>query len=381
MDTPVTLGPISLTPAVIAAIASIIGAGVSFGIAIWNTRKARDLETLKNTFAQQLQDRKNVLDQQLQDHENVLDQALEAYKNTLTEKQEERRARREYQYEARKHLYQQYEPLLFQLVECCESAKERIFSLARTARLGDLGSRGWLSNRDGYYFYSTIYFLLSPLVIFKIMQRSVTFVDLTVDRYINDQYLLAKQLAWSFTDAFDFAKIAPKIDYDPDAASTAQQLEQYPEKFWPQGIYVGMLDKAVEACIKRDPDGVSRCMSFGEFEEAYKKKETLQNFENMSTIFLYFHPKTRPVLWRMLITQAHINESLLSTRQIKLASLDEKSTPKLAIKPLTSDTRQKLDWRQSPDEATDEEVLVQPFEVARMYLCRENSFVKHLVEK
>jgi len=77
VDTPVTIGPISLPPAVfaaiIAAIASIIGAGVSLGIAIWNTRKARDLETLINHF----------------------DQNLEAYKDTLTEKQAEKTARRE----------------------------------------------------------------------------------------------------------------------------------------------------------------------------------------------------------------------------------------------------------------------------------------------
>ena len=83
----------------------------------------------------------------------------------------------------------------------------------------------------------------------------------------------------------------------------------------------------------------------------------------------------------MLITQVHIHEALLSTREIKPAMLDEKSTPKPAIKSLAADARQKLDWRQRSDKATDDEVLVQPFEVARTYLHRENSFVRHLVEK
>jgi hypothetical protein len=371
-DTPVTIGPISLPPAVlaaiIAAIASIFAAIVSVGIAIWNTHKTRELEALKNTFAQELQDRKNELDKE-----------IEAYKDTLAEKQEERNAWREYRYEARKRLYQQYEPLLFQLVECCESAKERIDSLARTAREGDLGPSGWLSKKD-YYLYSTIYFLLSPLVIFKLMQRSVTFVDLTVDPNINDQYLLAKQLAWSFTDAFDFAKIA-KIDYAPNVAGAEQKRKQYPDKYWRQGIPVGVLDKAVEACIIHSPDGVSRSMSFSEFEEAYINQKTYSKFAYISDIFFGFHPKTRPVLWRMLITQAHIHEALLSTRQIKLASDDEKSTPKPAIKPLAQDARRKLDWRQPSDKATNEEVLVQPIEVALAYLSRENSFVRHLVEK
>jgi hypothetical protein len=349
-DTSVTFGPISLPTvvlvAIIAAIASLFGAALSFGTAIWNTYKARGLEKLRTELA---------------------------------EEQAEKKARRDYQYEARKRLYQQYEPLLFQLVECCESAKERIYSLARTARQGDLGPTGWLSKWDEYYLYSTIYFLLSPLVIFKLMQRSVTFVDLTVDPYINDQYLLAKQLAWSFTDAHDFAKLAPKIEYAPD--STPQQRELHPENYWRQGVPVGILDKAVEACIIHAPNEVSRCMSFGEFEEAYLNEKTYPKFDYISTVFLDFHPKTRPVLWRMLITQVHIHEALLSTREIKLATFDEKSTPMLTVKPLAEDARRKLDWRQFPDPRTNKEVLQQPFEVALMYLYRENSFVWHLLEK
>src|SRR5437763_1071821 len=104
-DTPVTIGPILLSPAIltaiIAAIASIIVAVISLVSTMRNTRKT-----------------------------NQLAMDLEAYKNTLVEQQEERNAWREYRYEARKRLYQQYEPLLFQLVECCEGAKSRIDSLA-----------------------------------------------------------------------------------------------------------------------------------------------------------------------------------------------------------------------------------------------------------
>lgn len=282
----------SVTPAVIAAIASLIGASVSLGIAIWNTRKAKDLEKLKTK-----------LTRELDDHKNDLAKDLEAYRDVLTEKQAERAARREYQYEARKRLYQQYEPLLFQLVECCENARGRIYSLARTARQGHLGQTGWLSQsaqyRDNYYFCSTIYYLLSPLMIFKLMQKSVTFVDLSVDLYIKDQYLLAKQLAWSFTDAHDFAKIAPPIKYDPKPNSSNQQLEEHPEIYCKQGITVGELDKAVEACIKDDSNDSSRVssfMSYGEFEEAYRNPETSPKFHEIRKIFLNFHPKTRPVL-------------------------------------------------------------------------------------
>lgn len=350
MNNSITIGTIvPVIAALITAIASLIVASITFFSTKKNTR-----EVSKNA------------------------QQLEILKGSLVEQQEENKAWRDYQYEARKHLYQQYEPLLFQLIERCENAKGRIYSLARTARQGDLGSSGWLSC-EGYYMNSTIYYLLSPIVIIKLMQRSLTFVDLTVDQYINDQYLLAKQLYWSFTDDFDFARIPSIIDYAPNAAKASELQKSFPAKYCRQGLSVGRLDKAVEACITYDPNGVPRCMSFAEFEEAYMNPNLHNKFDAITELFLNFHPKTNPVFWRMLIAQMHIHKALISTRQIKLTTLDNKSKSKIVIKPLAEEVRLKLDWRHFPNEkeATDEEVLRQPFEVAITYLRK--SFVQHLL--
>jgi hypothetical protein len=140
---------------------------------------------------------------------------LESLKADLTEKQAEKDARRDYQYEARKRLYQQYEPLFFQLVEFSDNALWRIYSLARTAREGKLGPDriSWLSPKSFYYNYyttSTIYKLLSPLVFLKLIQRRLTLVDLAVDPHINDQYALAKWLYISFTESFKQCKHCAK---------------------------------------------------------------------------------------------------------------------------------------------------------------------------
>lgn len=78
---------ISIIVAIVAALSSLVVAGISY----FSARKnAHDLESLKAR---------------------------------LVEEQAEKNARRDYEYEARKRLYQQYEPLLFQLVELSESAK------------------------------------------------------------------------------------------------------------------------------------------------------------------------------------------------------------------------------------------------------------------
>ena len=86
---------ISIIGAIIAALSSLIVAGISYFI---TRRNAHELESLKADLA---------------------------------EKQAEKNARRDYLYEARKRLYQEYEPLLFQLVELSESALKRIYALAR----------------------------------------------------------------------------------------------------------------------------------------------------------------------------------------------------------------------------------------------------------
>lgn len=67
---------------------------------------------------------------------------LESLKATLDEQKAEKNARRDYEYDARKRLYQECEPLLFQLVELSENALSRIFSLARTSRQGSQSKEG-----------------------------------------------------------------------------------------------------------------------------------------------------------------------------------------------------------------------------------------------
>src|SRR4051812_22844570 len=75
---------------------------------------------------------------------------IEILKNELAQRKSENDARREYEFEARKRLYQEYEPLLFQLMEAADNAIHRIQSLARTARHGNLNDTGWLSQFNYY---------------------------------------------------------------------------------------------------------------------------------------------------------------------------------------------------------------------------------------
>src|SRR5712692_9037207 len=70
---------------------------------------------------------------------------VETLKAHLAEQQAERDARRDYEYEARKRLYHDYGPLLFQLVERSQVALNRIYNIATIARLGKLLDKSGLA--------------------------------------------------------------------------------------------------------------------------------------------------------------------------------------------------------------------------------------------
>ncbi len=200
---------------------------------------------------------------------------LEALRTKLAESQAEKNARRDYEYEARKRLYHEFEPLLFQFVDLAESAQRRIGSIARTARQGHLQpDQGWLS-RQSYYFLVTMYKLMAPLVIVRLMQRRLTLVDLTVDPKINVQYALMKRLYHSFTDDFDLARMEPVIAYDPNMSDLAQASNPNQIKYHRQGLFIGRLDNVIDALIVQTSDNLSRCMSFGEFEAAFETEGSL----------------------------------------------------------------------------------------------------------
>lgn len=205
-------------------------------------------------------------------------------------------AQRAYRFEARKRLYEQCEPLLFQLGEAAENARGRIHGLARTCRTGHLkdNGEGWLAKPEGYFFMSTMYRLLAPAAVFHMLRRRMTTVDLNVDRRIKRQYELSRILYRSFRDQYEIADLKPSL---------AQNLDR-------QGVLWGKLDNALEAMTPPDKDGVPQLITYGRFEQLYEQGSPA--LREISYLFVRFHPTTHPALWRMLISQLFIYETLIA---------------------------------------------------------------------
>jgi len=317
------------------------------------------LENAKSVLAEQSQKRLEAFKAEM----SVKNQAdLEQLKSSLAEQGQDRNARRDYEYEARKRLYAECEPLLFQLAEMAEHGYHRIYSLARTARLGGLPR--WLRG-NGYYMRSTLYKLIVPLVIFRLIQQRVTFIDLTLDEHIARQYRLLKFLYLTFTDSFEFAKLSPGIDYQPDVRDWEEMRQSDEAKHWRQGLYLGSLDNVIDVLIVENEAGKSRWKTYGQFEREFAQKDsdTYKYFSNLADVFQGFHPKKRPILWRMLWTQTLIYEQIIEAQSLLIGGTRVNLA---AVSPQLPG--QSLEWRTSPDEASDFEVLTEPHRVAREYL-------------
>jgi hypothetical protein len=279
-------------------------------------------------------------------------------------------ARTTYEFESRKRLYEQCEPILFQLVELSDYALYRITGLAGETREGRLTPNGGhLSDVNNNYFKATIYRLIAPMAAFRLLQSQLTLIDLSLDSRISIQYDIAKANYYILSADYDIAKCDPKLDYKPELYEERRQLRKVnPAVHTRQGIFFNILENLVSDLIIYDKRlKKDRVMRYGEFEDTYFHKETTawKNKEELKTIvkcLLYFHPTTRPVLWRMLITQALLYDALKNIRE-------NKDPPYIkSIEWMVPDEKKLFDWRQNPNEATDDEVLNQPFRAAKKYL-------------
>lgn len=275
-----------------ALVSAIVSAVVALLLAIVNPFTQRRIERVKSE----------------------LQEDLERTKADLAEEASSRNARRSYEFEVRKRLYTEIEPLLFQLFEAVEGSYYRAASLVRTHHHGSLGRTGssWLTS-ESYYLHSTIYRLFLPLAIYRLIQRSATFVDLGLDESVRIRYFLLKLSYYVFTDDFVLARLHPALSYEPNRSDWRAIREEDPAVYWRQGFVIGHLDSLIDALTILE-GSVRRPMTYGEFEEAILRNEAVQPaFGAPRDLLTGFSFTERPVLARILLGHAYFMRLLLLT--------------------------------------------------------------------
>lgn len=242
------------------------------------------------------------------------DEQLELLRAKLQEAQKERDAQRDYRYEATKRLYTELQPLLFQLAEACESAYRHTRGIARAARQGhlDVGKENWL--KDGYYLRATVYRLLIPGALVGLIQRRLTYVDLTLDLALSQQYRFARTALGIWNSGFDLAAAAPAVDYRPHDTNAERLAAEDPKVFGLQHLFAGQIDRIAGRLTVSDGEHMPRHRGFGEFDDSYDEDLAVRrDLAPAMALFTDFHPRTHPVLWRMLLAQVHLHKAIVQT--------------------------------------------------------------------
>jgi hypothetical protein len=233
-----------------------------------------------------------------------------------------RAARRDYEYDANKRLLAQVQPRLFELSERCDEAFLRIFGIAQSEAQGRLDpacAKHRFRSESGYYLPSTIYRLVTPLVLARMLETELGRFDFSLVPTATAMYRLAKVLYRTWNSGESLARTGAAISYEPEAV--AQQRYGYDVAVHSrQHVRLGAIDTVVDLLTGQESDGRPRCIRYGEFQAAYdlmrhekaERKAKCRAWSSpnhaalsrVANVFSDFSPSTKPVLWRILMTQA-----------------------------------------------------------------------------
>ncbi|MEV6847639.1 hypothetical protein [Actinoplanes sp. NPDC051411] len=235
---------------------------------------------------------------------------LEVLKSKLAAESADAQSERQYEYAARKKIYDEAEPLIMRLADSCQFAADRIIELADSRRWEELRatrdiSAYWMLSKSS----EVIAFaraLLEPLACYTLLSDKVNLVDLRFDARVNEIYELARCAYKVHLDDYQIAAMEPTLRYDPVVPGWREKRAKEPSTYWWQGLTRGRLDPAIEVCIHRD---AGRLTTVNEFEQRYLEIFNNPDDARNKSLGLFcnplynFTPADRPVYWRMLMCQ------------------------------------------------------------------------------
>ena len=121
----------------------------------------------------------------------------------------------------------------------------------------------------------------------------------------------------------------------------------------------------MSALVVSEQGGAARYRGYGEFHDAYRADAAVEDrFAPAVHLFAEFHPRTHPVLWRMLVTQAHLHQAISRT------FVAGEGVIVLPTEVFDEAERNLFDWREPGAAETEEQAVDAPFAAARAYLER-----------
>jgi hypothetical protein len=295
---------LKILAAIAGAVATVVAALVTGILSVFIKHRAdKSIETLRGEQSRLLEDLRSKYSRE----------------NRLTE------ARLDYEYEARKRLYDEVEPILFSAHFAARSTRGRLNAFVDRLREGYISRdkrKSWMADR--YYQRSTVYRIFLPIVLHRLLLRKLSQLDVTLEPVIGRKFMTLSIYPDILVDHFDLANVANfDIPYDPYAEPTKEQLEHKPGEFKFQGLVRGEVERLVSAMIVSDPKGPAPIEWF-QFEIGLdeKKADLDSAYHPVRKILTGFHPHTHPVVWRAFIAFLLLSEFYISAREFTIEEYD-----------------------------------------------------------
>ena len=199
----------------------------------------------------------------------------------------EQSARREYELEAKKRLYQAIGPLRFQLLLACRDIAHRVE--------GHGLRKAYDMSSSHFYGRNTIYRLLKPLAISELIEGQVAYTDFSVDESALDALLFKKSCSLAFTGSEVLCN-HPDIDWNNQS----------------QHLFFDTLTEAASVLIHKE-QSTYRILTFHEFNDQYDALLSNSGLLAISRIIDGFTMSSKPLFWLRLVSFGHICREFLGS--------------------------------------------------------------------
>jgi hypothetical protein len=292
------------------------------------------------------------------------DRQVEQLKADLSYENTVKAARVDYEYEARKRLYKEVEPILFVAHRAVGSVQHRLSGLIDRTRDGKITTdqkNTWM--RDKYYQRSTAYRLLLPMAYSKLLFQKLSELDFTLEPKIGHKCAALSLFRDIFVDHFDLAAVAgTQIPYDPYAGGIEEERDKNLGRYrFFQGLVRGEEDALLSLMISAGSE-TKIPIEWPAFEQELEAKQSAMSkaYIPLRDILISFHPTTHPVVWRALLSFLILSEFYVEAKHFSLEEYDEI---------LSKHSWQDFDFRGSGKYPQDDDAMVRShFEAAFKYI-------------
>lgn len=215
-------------------------------------------------------------------------------------------SRTRYEWDARRRLFEEVEPVMFLTGEVMEMTFARVANMAQAAAGGRLGpgDASWLRGPDNYYLLTSVFRVLRPLACLRMMTEKLTRLDFSLDARVQAAYVLGKMYRDVLSGPFDLAAQAPVRRYAYVAPEPSRPYVVKDEAVQHmQHLYTDELEAVVDTLLVRDAEGRLSLKRYGMFraELLDPAHETARLMAPALLLFRRAGPANRPVLWRALL--------------------------------------------------------------------------------